>query len=193
MSSKQKTDESWLTDSKTESHNPTEAPYAHNTETDGRTTYHDLMEKVLDDDNIEQALKQVVANKGAPGVDGMTVDELLENKDALKAEITTAIREGRYRPKPVRRKEIPKSDGGMRKLGVPTVKDRLVQQMVAQVLTPIFDPTFSESSYGFRPGRSAHDAMRAVRDLYDEGFVVAVSIDLSKYFDTIPQDDDECM
>lgn len=188
MSSKQKTEESCPTESKTESQSPAEAPYAHNADTDGEATYRDLMRKVLDDDNIEQALKQVVANKGAPGVDGMTVDELMENKEALKAEITTAIMEGKYRPKPVRRVEIPKPDGGVRKLGVPTVQDRLVQQMVAQVLTPIFDPTFSDSSYGFRPGRSAHDAIGAVMDLYDDGYVVAVSIDLSKYFDTIPQD-----
>ncbi len=158
------------------------------TETMERVTYADLIEKVLDDENIERALKQVVGNRGSPGIDGMTVLELRATLPARIDSIKESIRAGKYKPQPVKRVEIPKPDGGVRMLGIPTATDRLVQQMVAQVLIPIYDPTFSDSSFGFRPGRSPQDAILRVRDLYDEGYIVAVSIDLAKYFDVIPQD-----
>ena len=145
----------------------------------------DLIEAVLDDENIAKALGRVVANNGAPGVDGMTVDDLAiwlqEHTEDLKDE----IRSGSYIPVPVRRKEIPKPNGGVRNLGIPTVKDRLVQQMIAQVLTPIYDPTFSESSFGFRPGRSAQDAVRQCKAFYDEGYHIVVDLDLEKFFDNL--------
>jgi group II intron reverse transcriptase/maturase len=158
------------------------------TEKDETVTYDNLLEDVLSDDNIKKALKQVVGNKGASGVDGMTVYELAEwlpaNIDALKEK----IRAGKYKPQPVRRVEIPKPDGGTRNLGVPTVIDRLLQQAVAQVLTPIYETKFSEHSFGFRPNRSAHDAVRLAQYYYNEGYRFVVDIDLSKYFDTINHD-----
>jgi len=151
-------------------------------------TYDGLLEDVLGNDNIKRALKQIVGNKGASGVDGMTVYELAQwlpaNIDALKER----IRAGKYRPQAVRRVEIPKPDGGTRNLGVPTVIDRLLQQAVAQVLTPIYEEKFSEHSFGFRPDRSAHDAVRLAQYYYNEGYRFVVDIDLSKYFDTINHD-----
>ena len=189
MCGKQKTNpESHSGGARTESPEPERAPSISISEIDGRVTYDNLIETLLSDDNIETALKQVVANRGAPGVDGMTVHELRDRLPELIGPVKESIRAGKYKPKPVRRVEIPKPDGGVRNLGIPTVMDRLVQQMIAQVMTPIFEPTFSDSSFGFRPGRSAHDAILRVRDLYEEGYTVAVSIDLRKYFDTIPQD-----
>ncbi|MDO5862592.1 MAG: group II intron reverse transcriptase/maturase [Thermoplasmata archaeon] len=147
-----------------------------------------LLEAVLDDGNIAQALKRVVGNRGAPGTDGMSVQELAEwlpsNIDALKE----TIRAGKYRPSPVRRVEIPKPDGGTRSLGVPTAVDRLIQQAIAQVLTPIYEPTFSDSSFGFRPNRSAQDAILRAKGYMDEGYRYAVDLDLSKFFDTLNQD-----
>ena len=173
---------------RTESPGPGGAPSISVSEIDGRVTYDDLIEPLLSDDNIQRALEQVVSNRGAPGVDGMTVHELRDRLPELLDSLKESIRAGKYKPKPVRRTEIPKPDGGVRNLGIPTVTDRLVQQMMAQLMVPIFDPMFSDSSFGFRPGRSAHDAIMRVVELYDEGYTVAVSIDLRKYFDTIPQD-----
>ena len=158
-------------------------------EIDGRVTYHDLMGLVVSDENLESAVRQVISNRGSPGVDGVTVHDFRESYPGMRDSIVESIMNGRYKPKPVKRVEIPKPDGGTRNLGVPTVCDRVVMQAIYQVLMPIYDPTFSDCSFGFRPGRSAHDAIMKVRDLYDEGYTVAVSIDLSKYFDTIPQDD----
>lgn len=149
---------------------------------------YDLMSAIVEDDNIDEAAKQVIGNRGAPGIDGMKVDELLPwlklNRETLKDELMT----GRYKPTPVRRVEIPKDNGGVRKLGIPTVIDRMVEQMFAQVLTPIYEPTFSDSSFGFRPNRSAVDAIMRVRDYYEQGYVMAVGIDLEKFFDTLQQD-----
>lgn len=158
------------------------------TETEGRTTYHDLLELVVSDVNLESALERVVANRGAPGTDGMTVFELRAEFPNTKDSLRESILAGKYKPMPVKRVEIPKPDGGMRGLGIPTVRDRLVMQAIYQVLMPIFDPMFSDCSFGFRPGRGQHDAIARVMDLYDEGYTTVVSIDLSKYFDTIPQD-----
>ena len=145
----------------------------------------DLLEKVLDRDNLNRAFKKVKANKGAPGVDGMTVEDAPEWLKEHKGELLESIRNGKYKPSPVRRKEIPKPDGGVRKLGIPTVIDRIIQQAIAQVLIPIYEPKFSDGSYGYRPNRSAQDAIRKVRDYAEEGYRYAVCLDLSKYFDTL--------
>ena len=145
----------------------------------------DLLEKMLDRDNLNRAFKKVKANKGAPGIDGMTVENAPEWLKEHKGELLESIRNGKYKPSPVRRKEIPKPDGGVRKLGIPTVIDRIIQQAIAQVLIPIYEPTFSDGSYGYRPNRSAQDAIRKVRDFAEEGYRYAVCLDLSKYFDTL--------
>ena len=145
----------------------------------------DLPEKVLDRENLNRAFKKVKANKGAPGIDGMTVEDAPEWLREHKGELLESIRNGKYKPMPVRRKEIPKPDGGVRKLGIPTVIDRIIQQAIAQVLIPIYEPKFSDGSYGYRPNRSAQDAIRKVRDYAEEGYKYAVCLDLSKYFDTL--------
>lgn len=145
----------------------------------------DLLEEVLDRENLNRAFKKVKANKGAPGIDGMTVEDAPEWLREHKGELLESIRNGKYKPSPVRRKEIPKPDGGVRKLGIPTVIDRIIQQAIAQVLIPIYEPKFSDGSYGYRPNRSAQDAIRKVRDYAEEGYKYAVCLDLSKYFDTL--------
>ena len=117
----------------------------------------DLLEKVLDRDNLNRAYKRVKANKGASGIDGMTVEEALPWLQEHRDELLESIRNGKYKPSPVRRVEIPKDNGGIRKLGIPTVIDRIIQQAIAQVLTPIYEPKFSDGSYGYRPHRSAKD------------------------------------
>lgn len=145
----------------------------------------DLLERILSRENLNRAYKRVKANKGAPGIDGMTIEEALpwlkENRD----ELLESIRQGKYKPQPVRRKEIPKPDGGIRKLGIPTVVDRIIQQAIAQQLTPIYEPKFSETSYGYRPGRSAQQAIERVKEYAEKGYAQAVLVDLSKYFDTL--------
>ena len=145
----------------------------------------DLMRRIVSRENMVQAYKQVRKNGGAPGIDGMTLDDMKQYLSEHYESLIRSIEDGTYRPLPVRRVEIPKPDGGVRLLGVPTVIDRMVQQAVAQVLSPIFERTFSENSYGFRPGRSARQAIRKARDLYNEGYRYVVDLDLSKYFDTI--------
>ena len=145
----------------------------------------DLLEKVLDRDNLNRAYRRVKANKGASGVDGMTVDEALPWLKEHREELLESIRNGKYKPSPVRRVEIPKDNGGVRKLGIPTVIDRIIQQAIAQVLTPIYEPKFSDGSYGYRPHRSAKDAILKVKEYADEGYQYAVCLDLSKYFDTL--------
>ena len=145
----------------------------------------DLLEKILEKDNLNRAFKRVKANKGAPGVDGMTIDETLQWLKEHNHELVDRIRRGKYTPKPVRRVEIPKPDGGIRKLGIPTVTDRIIQQAMAQQMMPIFEPLFTDGSYGYRPGRSAKDAIRKVKEYAEQGYTHAVSLDLSKYFDTL--------
>ena len=145
----------------------------------------DLLEKILERDNLNRAFKRVKANKGAPGVDGMTIDETLKWLKEHNYELIDRIRRGKYTPKPVRRVEIPKPDGGVRKLGIPTVIDRTIQQAMAQQMIPIFEPLFSDGSYGYRPGRSAKDAILKVKEYAEQGYTYAVSLDLSKYFDTL--------
>lgn len=147
-----------------------------------------LLEKILDKDNLNNAFKRVKANKGAHGVDGMDVDELLQYLKDNGEHLRQSILDGKYRPNPVRRVEIPKEDGKQkRKLGIPTVVDRLIQQAIAQVLTPIFEVQFSNNSYGFRPKRSAHDAIEKCQENIEQGYKYAVDIDLEKYFDTVNQ------
>ena len=155
---------------------------------DQRDPQDDLLEAVLSRENMQRAWDRVRANKGAPGIDGMTVDEFLEFARPHWEGILQALRSGRYNPQPVRRTEIPKSSGGTRPLGIPTVLDRVIQQAVAQVLTPIFEEIFSDHSYGFRPGRSAHDAVKAVQEMRSWGCCYAVDADLSKFFDKVNHD-----
>ena len=153
-------------------------------ETDGA----DLLEKILSRGNLNRAYKRVKANKGAPGIDGMTVEDALPWLREHREELLEQIRSGKYKPQPVRRKEIPKPDGGTRKLGIPTVVDRIIQQAIAQQLTPIFEPLFTDGSYGYRPGRSAQMAIQKVKEYAEQGYTTAVLIDLSKYFDTLNHD-----
>lgn len=147
-----------------------------------------LMEQVVEPDNLNQAYARVKANKGAPGVDGMTVDELAGWIEKHKQQFITGLLDGSYEPSPVRGVQIPKPGGGERQLGIPTVIDRLVQQAMLQVLTPILDPTFSPSSYGFRPGKSAHDALLTAKEYVAEGYTTVVDIDLEKFFDRVNHD-----
>jgi RNA-directed DNA polymerase len=147
-----------------------------------------LLEQILSRENMETAWKRVKANKGAPGVDGITIEQFPDHTRPLWEEIRASLAAGSYQPKPVLRVEIPKPTGGTRPLGIPIVLDRLIQQSIAQVLTPIFDPEFSASSFGFRPGRSAHDAVRQLREYLRQGYRIAVDIDLAKFFDTVNHD-----
>ncbi len=147
-----------------------------------------LLEQIVDRDNLNRAFKRVKSNKGAHGVDEMKVDELLQYLKENGEQLKQSILEGNYRPNPVRRVEIPKEDGKKkRKLGIPTVVDRVIQQAIAQVLTPIFEEQFSDNSYGFRPGRSTHQAIRKSQNNIDEGYKYVVDMDLEKYFDTVNQ------
>lgn len=145
----------------------------------------DLLERILNRENLNRAYKRVRVNKGAPGIDGMTVEQALPWLREHREELLESIRQGKYKPQPVRRKEIPKPDGGVRKLGIPTVVDRIIQQAIAQQLTPIYEPLFSELSYGYRPGRSAQMAIGKVKEYAEQGYTQAVLVDLSKYFDTL--------
>jgi RNA-directed DNA polymerase len=147
-----------------------------------------LMEEVVTRDNLQRALKRVKANKGSPGVDGMSVDQLPDHLRAHWPRLREDLLAGRYQPQPVRRCEIPKATGGVRELGIPTVVDRFIQQAILQVLQPRFDPTFSEHSYGFRPGRSAHDAIAAAQRYVQAGRAVVVDVDLEKFFDRVNHD-----
>ena len=147
-----------------------------------------FMEAICDPDNIEDALNAVMRNKGAPGVDGITVKQLPGVLKARWPEIEEQLLAGRYQPQPVRRVRIPKPDGGTRNLGIPTVIDRVIQQAVLQRLQPLWDPTFSEHSYGFRPGRSAHQAVAQAQAYVIEGYRFVVDIDLAKFFDRVNHD-----
>ena len=163
-----------------------ETPTARNG--DERSGIDHLMEQVVERGNAKAALKRVRQNKGSPGVDGMTVDELpkhlIEHWEAIRAQLL----EGTFQPKPVREAEIPKSDGGVRKLGIPTVLDRFIQQSILQVLQPMFDPTFSEHNHGFRPGRNAHGAVCEAQRYVQDGRRVVVDVDLEKFFDRVNHD-----
>ena len=140
-----------------------------------------LLEAILDRDNLNRAYKRVRRNHGAAGIDGMTVEEALPWLREHREELLQSVRDGSYMPSPVRRKEIPKPDGGMRKLGIPTVVDRVIQQAIAQKMQSIWEPLFSDSSYGYRPKRSAQQEIQKVKEYAKEGYRYAVSVDLSKY------------
>ncbi|MED3737185.1 group II intron reverse transcriptase/maturase, partial [Virgibacillus pantothenticus] len=147
-----------------------------------------LFERILSRNNLNQAYLQVVRNKGAAGIDGMTYDQLLPYLKEHKEELLTQLRQGKYKPQPVLRVEIPKPDGGKRKLGIPTVIDRMLQQAINQVLQPIFEPTFSDNSFGFRPKRSAHHAIIRAKSYYEQGYKYVVDLDMKSYFDTVNHD-----
>lgn len=165
--------------------------YAHewitgNTDTDTDFWTENLLDTILRSDNLNAAYRKVKANNGSGGIDGMQVDELLPYLRDHQGELVEQIRKGKYRPNPVRRVEIPKEEKGqVRKLGVPTVVDRVIQQAIAQELTPIYEEQFSDSSFGFRPGRGAHDALKRCREYVEEGYEYVVSMDLQSYFDTV--------
>ncbi len=148
----------------------------------------ELLEKILDKENLNKAYKHVKANKGAPGVDGVTVEEaydfIIQNKEKLLHQ----MRKRTYKPQPVRRVKIPKENGKMRDLGIPTVFDRIIQQSMVQILSPIFEEQFSETSYGFRPRRSCENAVIKALEYLNDGYEWIVDIDLERFFDTVDQD-----
>ena len=148
----------------------------------------ELLDKILERENLNKAYKHVKANKGAPGVDGVTVDEAYENIRQNKEKWLHQIRKRTYKPQPVRRVQIPKENGKMRNLGIPTVFDRIIQQAMVQVLSPIFEEQFSETSYGFRPGRCCENAVVKALEYLNDGYEWIVDIDLERFFDTVDQD-----
>ena len=147
-----------------------------------------LIEEILSDVNLKEAIKRVKSNKGVPGIDKMTVDEIDKYFEVNKESIKKSILEKKYKPQPVRRVYIPKSNGNKRPLGIPTVVDRVIQQAIAQVLSRIYDSKFSSNSFGFRPKRSAHDAMMRTLDYLNEGYEWVIDLDIEAYFDTVNHD-----
>lgn len=147
-----------------------------------------LLERIIDRNNLNEAFKRVRSNKGSHGIDGMKVDELLQYLKENGVSLRQSLLEGSYKPNPVRRVEIPKPDGKKRPLGIPTAVDRVIQQAIAQVLSPIFEEEFSDNSYGFRPNKNAHQAILKCKEYMDNGHKWAVDIDLEKYFDTVNHD-----
>jgi len=144
-----------------------------------------LMEEILGHQNLMKACKRVIRNKGSHGIDGMEVQDLMPYFMKHEEEIRETVLKGKYKPKPVRRVEIPKENGSKRKLGVPTVIDRVIQQAMVQVLSPIYETQFSENSFGFRPGRNQHQAIKKAQEYTQEGYNIVICIDLEKYFDTV--------
>ncbi len=149
---------------------------------------YNLINKIVSHDNLNLAYKRVKANKGSAGIDEMEVEELYGHLVQNKKSIISQIKDGSYEPQPVKRVEIDKEDGSKRKLGIPTATDRFVQQAIHQVIEKVVDPTFSDSSFGFRPKRSAHDAMRKAKEYYEKGYRTVVDIDMKQYFDTVNHD-----
>ncbi len=156
--------------------------------TESPTSSDRLMESICDPENLNTAMAKVMANGGAPGVDGMRVKELEKYFERHRDRIIGELLAGTYRPQPVQRVEIPKPDGGIRKLGIPTAVDRVIQQAILLVLSPQWDETFSENSFGFRPGRSAHDAVAQAQAYLEEGYTWVVDMDLEKFFDRVNHD-----
>ena len=165
----------------------TESRITENNNTNADRPEDGMLEGILSLRNLNLAYKRVKKNKGAGGVDGMGVEALLQYLKDNGEELRQTIVDGKYRPQPVRRVEIPKENGKKRKLGIPTAVDRVIQQAIAQVLTPIYEPQFSDNSYGFRPKRSAHDAIRACQRNIRNGYKYVVDMDLEKFFDTVNQ------
>ena len=168
-----------------EAESTVKAPRVARTENTGEENAETLLERMLTRANMAEAYKRVVKKGGSAGIDKMTVQAMFGYLKEHYSEIVQSVYDGSYKPNPVKRVAIPKPDGGTRNLGVPTVIDRMIQQAICQVLTPIFEPIFSDSSYGFRPGRNAHQAMRKAKEYYEQGYTVAVDLDLAKYFDTV--------
>ena len=158
-----------------------------NNNTNANSQGNKFLERILSRENLNNAYKQVKKNKGAHGVDGMEVEHLLQYLKDNGDELVRLVLDGKYRPNPVRRVEIPKDNGNMRTLGIPTAVDRVLQQAITQVLSPIFEPQFAETSYGFRPKRSAHDALRKCKEYTNEGYTYVVDMDFEKFFDTVNQ------
>jgi len=155
----------------------------------GRNVYtSNLLKRIIHKDNMNEAFKRVKKNKGSHGVDGLTIDELQSYLEENGVKLQQSLLDGTYEPLPVRRVEIPKDNGKKRQLGIPTVVDRVVQQAIAQVLSPIFENTFSDNSFGFRPGRSAHGALKRCQEYMNEGYKWLIDIDLASYFDTVNHD-----
>ena len=165
----------------------TETRITENNITDASSEEYGLLEQILDPENLNKAYKQVKRNKGSHGVDGMSTDELLEYFKQNGNTLRKTILDGKYRPSPVRRVEIPKDNGKKRQLGIPTAVDRVIQQAIMQKLSPLYDVTFSETSYGFRPKRSTHDALRKSIEYANEGYSYVVDMDLEKFFDVVNQ------
>ncbi len=184
--------EDYLQEDRLETERNAEVPSVHVVSTlkevDTKTVNNELLERILSPENMNLAYKKVKANKGASGIDDMTVDELLQYLKENGEQIKKDIRNGNYNPKAVRRVEIPKADGSKRKLGIPTVVDRVIQQAIAQQLSLIYEPIFSENSYGFRPNRSCHDAILKAKEIINNGYKWVVDLDLEKFFDTVNQD-----
>ena len=147
-----------------------------------------LIYLITNRDNLNEAFKRVKRNKGAAGVDAKDIEATRQYLKENSHQIIEQLRTGRYTPQPVRRVEIPKGNGSTRKLGIPTVTDRVIQQAIVQILTPIIDPIFSEHSYGFRPNRSAHQAIEKAQSYMDEGYLYVVDMDLEKFFDRVQHD-----
>ncbi|MFD2114208.1 group II intron reverse transcriptase/maturase [Paenibacillus yanchengensis] len=166
---------------------PTDERITENNNTNTNSRGDGLLERILSRDNLNQAYRQVKRNKGTHGVDGMEVEHLLPYLRDSGDELVKLVLDGKYRPNSVRRVEIPKDNGKMRMLGIPTAVDRVLQQAITQVLSPIFEPQFVESSYGFRPKRSAHDALRKCKEYANQGYTYVVDMDLEKFFDTVNQ------
>ena len=148
----------------------------------------EILEQILTKENLNKAYKKVKANKGAPGVDGISVDDVYQQIVDNKNQILNEIRKRKYTPQPVKRVQIPKENGKMRNLGIPTVLDRIIQQAMVQVLSPVFEKQFSETSYGFRPGRSCENAVVKALEYLNDGYEWIVDIDLERFFDTVDQD-----
>lgn len=163
------------------------AGHSHDEINSKEDTKNELIEKILHRDNLNEAFKRVKSNKGSAGIDGITTEELLEHLKENKDKILGQIRARKYKPKPVKRVQIPKSNGKKRNLGIPTTIDRVIQQAISQVLSPIYEKKFSENSYGFRPNRSGNDALKRIKEIADEGNTWVVDLDLEKYFDTVNQ------
>jgi RNA-directed DNA polymerase len=166
---------------------PTDKKITENNNTNADSQESELLEKILSRDNLNRAYKRVKKNKGAHGVDRMKVEDLLQYLKDNGDEFAKLVLDGKYRPSPVRRVEIPKDNGKKRTLGIPTAVDRVLQQAIAQVLQPIYEPQFVETSYGFRPKRSAHDALKKCKEYANEGYTYVVDMDLEKFFDTVNQ------
>jgi RNA-directed DNA polymerase len=158
-----------------------------NNNTDADRKENRLLEKILSPDNLNAAYKQVKRNKGAHGIDGMEVEHLLQYLKDNGDELRKLVLGGKYQPSPVRRVEIPKDNGKMRTLGIPTAVDRVIQQAISQELIPLYEPQFAETSYGFRPKRNAHDALRKCKEYANQGYTYVVDMDLEKFFDTVNQ------